>query len=46
MRVVTGEQAAALCGAAGDWRRRCFGGLNPQRHNFSELGGNRNGINR
>lgn len=31
------ERAAALCEAAEGWRRRCFGGLNPQTQNFSGL---------
>ena len=29
--------AAARCEAAGDWRCRCSGDLNPRTHNFSEL---------
>lgn len=37
MRVGRVELAAALCGAVGDWRHRCFGGLNLQTHNFSGL---------
>lgn len=43
MMAVTVEQAATLCGAVVDWRPHCFGGLNPQTHNFSELEEERNG---
>lgn len=37
MMAETVEQAAAPCEVVGDWRRRCFGGLNPQTRNFSGL---------
>lgn len=39
MRVVTEEQAAALCVAAEDWMLHWFGGLHLQTHNFSGLEG-------